>query len=797
MSAGGPTSRVSRSGVLGLVLLLAPALVVGQQESSVVAFTRITVIPMEGPERVRDLNVIVREGRIAAMGHADSTPVPAGARVIDGRGRYLLPGLIDAHTHLTGPLELGLFLASGVTTVRVMAGSPGHLQLRNDIRAGRIEGPDLFVAGPQLHGPVRSAPTVANTRLVTTAGEGAAEVASQVEAGYDYIKVYGDLTAEAYRGIVEEAAKRGIPVTGHVPFDVGLAGVLAARQHSIEHLRGYEYALLSPESSLRAEPALRSRMIAWPHADEGSMADIAAATRRAGTWNCPTLVLRVLLPVDEVLAYFEKDEAAYLRTGAHGRRWLMDRSRVAWASTFSDADFDATLEGRRQRLQMVKALHDAGAGICVGTDAAVPGFSLLEEIALLRDAGLSSHEALRAATEGGAGVLGVHDRGVIAVGRRADLVLVGEDPLLSDAGLTRPEGVMTAGRWYGRDDLDRFLRNARTTEGGPIYAARPEAIDQPVLVTTGGHPVLSPHAEWLYYEAPPEQRTFLKSPGQNGQTKLEMVTEVRRIRLTGGAEETLARNVGPPGGAFSLSADGRTLAFSALDSAGTSLYALDLEQAEANPRLLYQARGIYEALAPRFSPVEDRIAFVAGGDLLQVSSAGGDPLLLATVRSWQPEIAWSPDGARLAAIGSPDGSSIVVYAVDVAGASRRRLSPASEDSWGKEGLTWDPAGMRLTYLCYYCTGVDEAGELGEQIRIVGESGRSEVWISRPITYEWPVGWTPDGKRYLFLVFSQEGTAVYERESVTEASFLFPVRSAPVWSADGRWIAWEGPAPPGI
>ncbi|HEU4557944.1 MAG TPA: amidohydrolase family protein, partial [Longimicrobium sp.] len=267
------------------------------------AITHVSVVPMTGSSTVlADATVLVRDGRIAAVGPAARVRLPAGTRQIDGRGKWLVPGLADMHTHLfaddsamaadsVAPYELGVMVANGVTATRLMIGTPEQLELRTAVREGRVLGPQLWVSSPQLTG--RQFP---NAVVVTAPEQGRAAVRQAAAAGYDFIKLTLFITPEVYDAVMDEAARSRIRVVGHVETAVGVARALAAGQ-PIEHLDAYFEAVLADSAPSRASVTQYGvfRLDNWrslDHIDNRKIAQIAGATARApgwGKWTSPTL----------------------------------------------------------------------------------------------------------------------------------------------------------------------------------------------------------------------------------------------------------------------------------------------------------------------------------------------------------------------------------------------------------------------------------------------------------------------------------------------------------------------------
>ena len=262
-AAGAPRAALPRS-PCEVPMLLSPALLLAAAAGALLsgrgpdpepfAITGATVITMTSDRPLRNATVVVRGGRIAAVGPAASTPVPADARRIDGRGMYLMPGLTDMHAHLfadeyapesAAPAELGLYLALGTTSARLQIGRPQHLELQRAVREGTLPGPRLWVSSPQLSGD-----SGANTLLVRNAAEARAAVRTANASGYDFIKLTTNITPEVYAAIMAEAQACGMRVTGHVDPRVGVPMALAAGQQ-IEHLDNYMETVLADSAPSR------------------------------------------------------------------------------------------------------------------------------------------------------------------------------------------------------------------------------------------------------------------------------------------------------------------------------------------------------------------------------------------------------------------------------------------------------------------------------------------------------------------------------------------------------------------
>ncbi len=448
------------------VLTTAATVPVRADESPGTAFVNVTVIPMDREQAVPNQTVIVREGSIVAVGPTASTPVPDGVTRIDGKGRFLLPGLADMHVHLWSELELPLFLANGVTTIRNMWGSPLHQSLQTRVESGDLPGPTIYTTGPIVDGVP---PIWPQSVSVKNAEEARAEVERQKAAGYEAVKVYSNLSQESYDAIVAAAKESGMRVDGHVPSAVGVEAALAAGHRIIEHLTEYVAAVKRDDFELKASD-FRSRMKAAHGADPKKIDAIAKASKDAGAWNCVTLV---------VMQRFA-DTADGLAPSWLARpemRYVSPQTKAFW-----DPKSDFRMQGMTEEAirdirkanevnaRITRALHDAGAGILLGTDTpnplVVPGFAIHDELENLVRAGLSPYAALRTGTVNAAEALDREGEfGVIRTGSRADLLLLDANPLTGLATLRKPVGVMSRGRWLDAAALHERLEAVATSYG--------------------------------------------------------------------------------------------------------------------------------------------------------------------------------------------------------------------------------------------------------------------------------------------------------------------------------------------
>ena len=280
-------------------------------------------------------SVLVEGDRITAIGPAPALPTPAGARSVDGGGQTLLPGLIDAHVHVWDEAELAGYLAHGVTSVRNMSGMPFHLPLAERIAEGRILGPDLLTSGPILHSPGPN--EQANHQLVVTAEEARAAVLAQHADGYRTVKVYSNLTREAYEAILQTARELDMTVVGHTPEGVREPGMPAEKPFAIafEEVLDDGFGTIEHVESI-VWHGLRDRL------DPEAMRALAQEIAAADVTVTPTLIAHANL-----VRVAESDGAYLDRPGAETVNPLIRRLEASTYDYWSHADPAAREEPRR------------------------------------------------------------------------------------------------------------------------------------------------------------------------------------------------------------------------------------------------------------------------------------------------------------------------------------------------------------------------------------------------------------------------------------------------------------------
>jgi imidazolonepropionase-like amidohydrolase len=459
------TSRIA------LALLLVSAPCAAQAHPAPVAITGVTLADATAAPSAAPVTVVVAEGRIVAIG--PDVRAPAGARVVDGRGKWLIPGLWDMHVHLAGvaakpawsrDVVLPLYLAHGVTGVRDMGSDPDAvLAWREAVRAGRLAGPHIVTPGPMLLERGEDGPEI---DVVATDSAAAATVSSLRARGVDFVKVLDQISRERFLAVAAAARAAGLPLAGHLPDGVGAAEASSLGMRAIEHLSGMPLATAVGEPELRARRIdARARQDGAAYAqtttemltrhDPARAAALYALLRRNGTWQVPTLVwTRTIGAMDSVRA----DDPRL--------RWIPASVRAEWTAEKLAEGFSQPYRAHQRRLlarhlPLVGEMSRAGVGILAGSDSmdpfVFPGASLHEELELLVSAGLTPTEALRAATSAPAEFLGRADAGRVAPGYVADLVLLDGDPRVDIRNTRRISAVVAAGRLYDADAIRAML----------------------------------------------------------------------------------------------------------------------------------------------------------------------------------------------------------------------------------------------------------------------------------------------------------------------------------------------------
>jgi imidazolonepropionase-like amidohydrolase len=443
-------------------------------DTATIAIERVTLLSMElGSVPIPDTTVLVRDRRIAWIGPSASAPVPAGAVRIDGRGRWLVPGLVDAHVHVENPrlMRLALqepsidegaiadadvllpFIAHGVTQVGNLAAMSESIGQRRAVETGAILGPHLMLAAMVDGDPPIWYPGF--TRVASTPEDGRQVVRDELAEGYDMVKVYSRLSLETFSAILEEAQLHGAKVVGHIP----------GRNTPIDPYFQPGYSMIAHAEELGFRAADSS---------DAEVARMVALAKQHGTGLMSTLTVdhRILEQTLDPSTLHTRSEIATVHPLVR-RFWYERNPYVGRNSPERIAQLQQVIAFNDK---VVRAFVAAGLPVLAATDALVPGVvagpALHDELAALVAAGLTPYQALDAATRAPTAWMGVaNDRGTITTGKRADLLLLDADPLADIANTRRIAGVIASGRWLPRADLDGRLAELAARYAGIAAAA--------------------------------------------------------------------------------------------------------------------------------------------------------------------------------------------------------------------------------------------------------------------------------------------------------------------------------------
>jgi len=463
----------------------------------------VTVVdPVDG-SAAAGMDVHVKGGKIVAVSHSRTESIESRSPVVDGRGRYLVPGFMDMHAHaLNSPDDVdgayALMLANGVVGFRQMSGSPALLAHR---AAGTLPAP---LGAPAL---LATAGDLLTPMNAATPEAAAATVRSQQAQGADFIKV-GLVRRDAFLAALDAAGRLGIPLVGHLPEDVDPREAARGGMRCIEHLgpgvtmfastsfseaevravTGDDAGVRIPQIKLpgvdrvvgrmikamvvnpaarTTEATARALAIADTTFDEDAADRLAALFAENSTWQCPTLI-RVHAQQFPNTTRYTKDARRKYMAPDELRSWEKSNKKFA---ALPSATRDVLETHWAAQLRLTRVLAAAGVPMLAGTDAdgavgVIPGFALHDEFALLAEAGLDPADILRAATSDAARFLDVeHEAGRILQGFRADAVLLTDDPLAGSAALGAIHGVVRAGSFWDRSALDATLEAVAAAPG--------------------------------------------------------------------------------------------------------------------------------------------------------------------------------------------------------------------------------------------------------------------------------------------------------------------------------------------
>jgi len=453
-----------------------------QKSEEVIAFQNVNLVPMTGEKIVKNQTVLVKGNRIIEIGPSETIAVPENSQRINGTGAYLMPGLADMHMHTRDdwnkwlsdwPVSpLYLYLANGVTTIRCF-GPEGDtfgyvLRWRDKINNGKLSGPTIYTCGPIIYGPVNNPKKL---------------VREQKAQGFDFIKLYSFLSKDEFHEAMITAKQADMYTAGHIPFQVGLEGVLSEGMDEIAHIEelSFEFVDFDRNKGLKGRewmPYLIKTAyqqfkkqylgLTMEELDErfgGLVSDVATKVHSANVPVCTTLFLDEVIveKLHEPEQFLSKPENKYLpRKYLAAFRQGREKHQMQFRGGEDFAPFKRTVD----RI-LLKYLKEAEVLFVLGTDAGtgwmglVPGFSIHDELRILTENGFTPYEAIKTGTVNAAIVVeemnGNGDFGTIEIGKKADLILVKDNPLEDVANIKNIFGVMASGRWYDKTMFQKFI----------------------------------------------------------------------------------------------------------------------------------------------------------------------------------------------------------------------------------------------------------------------------------------------------------------------------------------------------
>ena len=464
-----------------VVILVATALSAGitsaqspDSPPAPIAISHVTLINPATSTVEHDATVIIEGDRIGTVLIGAMVKLPGNTRLIDGHGKFLIPGLWDMHVHSAfgdwfpggRDIILPLFVANGVTGVRDMGGDlPVLLDWRRQIASGKIPGPRMIVSGPMLDAVLPSGKLRFPSSIAVTTPDTARAAVDQLKSqGADFIKTQSVISHDAYLAAAAEAHKQNIPFVGHVPDKVRITEAVAAGQKSIEHLMGSFEGCSSEEQKFIDGQGNTKLLLSTT--DQKKCSELQALLAKAQTWQCPTLAWQ------RGGTFLDQRDLAHDPLGKYVPAYWRD---VTWKRFYDEMMPDLQKDSLALRkeyfarnLKMVADMHQAGVPFLAGTDTApgifiLPGFSLHDELANFVEAGFTPMQALQTATSNPAKFFDAEStQGSVAKGKVADLVLLDADPLADIRNTHKIEAVIANGHLYDRAALDALLKSAES-----------------------------------------------------------------------------------------------------------------------------------------------------------------------------------------------------------------------------------------------------------------------------------------------------------------------------------------------
>jgi imidazolonepropionase-like amidohydrolase len=421
-----------------------------------VVFKSVNVVPMDRETVLENQTVVIKNGKIDQIGSGNKVKYRKNAIVVDGQGRYLMPGIAEMHAHVPpiddiNPMKdvLALFAAYGVTTIRGMLGHPKHLELRTMVNNGEILSPRFYTSGPSLSGG-----------SVKTQDDAIRIVKEEKQAGYDFLKIHPGLSQDNFDAMVRTATEVNIPFAGHVSYHVGVWKAIEAKQQTIDHMDAFVEALVPDIKNIAEEDAGLFGIYLADKVDTSRIPKLMKALRDNNVWVVPTQALaeRWFTPERDAESFRSDPEMKYMDSQTVNN-WVKAKNNLA-----SNPRYEAGKVGNyiRLRRKLIYECNRNGVGLLLGSDAPqifnVPGIATHHELKYMVDAGLTPYEALKTGTYNVGLFYKKPEMGVIKKGANGDVILVNGNPLSDISNTKKIEGVLVRGRWMDRATIESVLK---------------------------------------------------------------------------------------------------------------------------------------------------------------------------------------------------------------------------------------------------------------------------------------------------------------------------------------------------
>ncbi len=425
------------------------------ESKSAYVITNVSVIPMDSENILSDQDVFIADGKITNIGAAGKNKINQNTVVIDGKGKFLIPGMAELHAHVpTGSDTLAmknvleLFALKGVTTIRGMLGHPTHLYLRDQLKNEAFFGPNFYAAAPGLMGSTVHSEKDADSLVRKYKSE-----------GYDLLKLLPGLTLANFNAVVKTAKEVDIPFAGHVSYEVGVWNAIDAGYASIDHLDGFVESLVPDIDKIPENKRGLFALFIADKANESKIDTLVKALKNKNIWVVPTECLpeRWFTPLKSAEAFSKDPEMVYMHESTLSN-WIKGKENIMASSLYDSAKTVALIQLRKK---IIKACQDNNVGIVAGSDAPqvfdVPGYSLHHELQYMVDAGLTPFQVLQTATINAARYFKRDNAGVIKEGSPAELVLLNDNPLSDIKNVGKIAGVMIGKTYLSEQEIAERL----------------------------------------------------------------------------------------------------------------------------------------------------------------------------------------------------------------------------------------------------------------------------------------------------------------------------------------------------